>query len=228
MTGRPTLAIVVPALDAATTLPATLAALADACAAFDADLVVVDGGSHDETPEVARRAGARVIAAPRGRGVQLAAGAAAAMGDWLLFVHADTVLEHGWHEVARDFVATARARAGWFRFALDDASRAARRLERIVDWRCRTLALPYGDQGLLLPRALYDAAGGYRPLPLMEDVDLVRRLGRRRLAALDARAVTSAARYRHDGYLRRGARNLACFALWRLGVPTGVITRLYG
>jgi len=228
MTVRPTLAIVVPALDAATTLPATLAALADARSAFETDLVVVDGGSRDDTRKVAQGSGARVISAPRGRGVQLAAGAAAAKGDWLLFVHADTVLERGWQEAARDFVATGIARAGWFRFALDDASRAARRLERIVAWRCRVFALPYGDQGLLLPRALYDAAGGYLPLPLMEDVDLVRRLGRRRLAALHARAVTSAARYRRDGWLCRGARNLACLALWRLGVPAGAIARLYG
>lgn len=228
MTVRPTLAIVVPALDAATTLSATLSSLAAASAAFDTDLVVVDGGSRDETPEVAQRSGARVTTAQRGRGIQLAAGAAAAKGDWLLFVHADTVLDHGWQEAARDFAAAGGARAGWFRFALDDTSRAARRLERIVAWRCRILALPYGDQGLLLPRALYDAAGGYRPLPLMEDVDLIRRLGRQRLAALDARAVTSAARYRRDGWLRRGTRNLACLALWRLGVPAGAIARLYG
>lgn len=228
MTVRPTLAIVVPTLDAATTLSATLSSLAAARLAFDADLVVVDGGSHDETCEVARRSGARVMTAPRGRGIQLAAGAAVAKGDWLLFVHADTVLDRGWQEAARDFAAAGSARAGWFRFALDDTSRAARRLERIVAWRCRILALPYGDQGLLLPRALYDAAGGYRPLPLMEDVDLIRRLGRQRLAALDARAVTSAARYRRDGWLRRGTRNLACLALWRLGVPAGAIARLYG
>jgi len=228
MTVRPTLAIVVPTLDAATTLSATLSSLAAARLAFDADLVVVDGGSHDETCEVARRSGARVMTAPRGRGIQLAAGAAVAKGDWLLFVHADTVLDRGWQEAARDFAAAGSARAGWFRFALDDTSRAARRLERIVAWRCRILALPYGDQGLLLPRALYDAAGGYRPLPLMEDVDLIRRLGRQRLAALDTRAVTSAARYRRDGWLRRGTRNLACLALWRLGVPAGAIARLYG
>ena len=76
----------------------------------------------------------------------------------------------------------AESRAGYFDFALDDPTPAARRLERIVAWRCRVLALPYGDQGLLIARSLYDAVGGFAPLPLMEDVDLVRRLGRRRLA----------------------------------------------
>ena len=85
--------------------------------------------------------------------------------------------------------------------------RAARRLERLVAWRCRVLALPYGDQGLLISRALYEAVGGFRPLPLMEDVDLVRRLGRSRLPPLPVPAVTSAERWRREGWRRRSARN---------------------
>ncbi|MCZ6590383.1 MAG: glycosyl transferase family 2, partial [Alphaproteobacteria bacterium] len=88
--------------------------------------------------------------------------------------------------------------------------------------------LPYGDQGLLLARELYDTLGGYRPLVLMEDVDLVRRLGRRRLVALPASARTSAERYRRSGYLVRSARNLLCLLLYRLGVPLPIVRRLYG
>jgi hypothetical protein len=120
-----------------------------------------------------------------------------------------------------------RTRARYFRFVLDDDTPAARRLERAVAWRCRVLALPYGDQGLLLHRNLLAGVGGMKPLPLMEDVDLVRRLGRARLAALDTAAVTSAERWRREGYLRRSARNLACLSLWFLGVPPHVIQRLY-
>jgi len=89
------------------------------------------------------------------------------------------------------------------------------------------LALPYGDQGLLLSRATYDRLGGYRPLPLMEDVDLVRRLGHRRIAALPVAAVTSAERWRRQGWRRRSVRNLACLSLWFLGVPPRIIARLY-
>jgi hypothetical protein len=131
----------------------------------------------------------------------------------------------------RDFLAgegPAGGRAGYFRFALDDPSPVARRLERMVAWRCRALALPYGDQGLLIPRALYRAVGGFRPIPIMEDVDLVRRLGRRRLVALPAEALTSAERWRRDGWTWRSARNLVCLALWFLGVPPRLIRRLYG
>jgi hypothetical protein len=90
------------------------------------------------------------------------------------------------------------------------------------------LALPYGDQGLLIHRDLYDQLGGYRPLPLMEDVDLVRRIGRRRLTVLPVRAETSARRWRQDGWLARSARNLVCLALFFVGVPAARIARLYG
>jgi len=89
------------------------------------------------------------------------------------------------------------------------------------------LALPYGDQGLLIARNVLEAAGGVRPLPLMEDVDLARRLGRRRLTPLPADAVTSATRWERDGWRRRSARNLMCLALWRAGVPPSWIARVY-
>jgi rSAM/selenodomain-associated transferase 2 len=194
------------------------------------ELIVADGGSSDSTAARARSVGARVIVAPRGRGSQLAAGAAAATGDWLLFLHADCRLEPGWEAAVGAFLAAPRAqsRGGYFDFALDDEAPAARRLERIVAWRCRLLALPYGDQGLLIARTLYDTVGGFSPLPLMEDVDLVRRLGRRRLARIGARCLASARRYRRDGYLRRALRNLLCLSLYFAGVPAARIVRLYG
>jgi rSAM/selenodomain-associated transferase 2 len=216
------LSVVIPSLDAAAGLGGTLAALGGAAA----ETVVVDGGSRDGTAAVAEHGGARVVLAPRGRGTQLAAGIAAARGPWLLLLHADTRLAPGWAEVVRAAMRDP-GRAHHFRFALDDGAPAARRLERAVAWRCRVLALPYGDQGLLIHRDLLDAVGGMRPLPLMEDVDLVRRLGRARLAALPADAVTSAARWRRDGYLRRSARNILCLTLWFAGVPPRIILRLY-
>ena len=98
----------------------------------------------------------------------------------------------------------------------------------LVAVRCRLFRLPYGDQGLLISRALYQRLGGFKPVPLMEDVDLVRRVGWRRLTALPSAAVTSAVRYRRDGYLLRPLRNLCCLTLYFLGVPPRAIVKLYG
>jgi rSAM/selenodomain-associated transferase 2 len=222
------LSVVIPTLNEAATLGITLAALAGAPVLRE--VVIADGGSSDATVAVARAAGALVVAAPRGRGLQLAAGAAAASGRWLLFLHADCRPENGWAAAVAAFAARSQTAccAGYFDFALDDPTAPARRLERLVARRCRLLALPYGDQGLLIARSLYDAIGGFAPLPLMEDVDLARRLGRRRLARIGLCAVSSARRYRRDGYRRRMLRNLACMTLYFAGVPAAHIRRLYG
>jgi hypothetical protein len=119
-------------------------------------------------------------------------------------------------------------RAGYFDLRLADPSPAARRIERLVASRCRALALPYGDQGLLISRELYRQCGGYRPLPLMEDVDLVRRLGRGRLAPIGFPIDASARRYKRDGYIARPLRNLLCLSLYFAGLPPRHIARLYG
>jgi len=211
---------VIPTLNAAATLPRTLAALG----AID-EIIVADGGSDDGTPEIA---GITAVTAPRGRGNQLAAGVAAAKFEWLLLLHADTYLTDGWRDEAESHIRDNPDKAAYFRFALDTADPRARRLERLVAWRCRVLALPYGDQGLLIHRDMLRRAGGLRPLPLMEDVDLVKRLGRNRLVGLNARAVTSAAKWARDGWYRRSCRNLLCLSLWYLGVPPARIARIYG
>jgi len=216
-------AVVIPVLNAALTLEGTVAAVGPV-----RGLVVVDGGSRDDTPALAQRLGARVLTAPSGRGPQIAAGVAAAGPGWVLILHADTTLAAGWRDAARTHMAEGPARAACFRFALDGDEPAARRLERMVAWRCRVLALPYGDQGLLIHTDLLRAVGGVRPLPLMEDVDLVRRLGRRRMAFLEPAAITSAGKWRRDGWWRRSARNLFCLGLWFLGVPPRLIAKVYG
>ncbi len=224
------ISVVIPTFDVERTLTRTLAGLLEAAmAGLVRDVVVADGGSSDRTLEIADEAGCEVVRAPRGRGTQLRAGADRARGPWLLFLHADTVLEPGWEGEAMAFMREAGDEgAAAFRFGLDDRRAAARRVEFFVGLRNRLLALPYGDQGLLISKALYDRLGGYADLPLMEDVDLVRRIGRARLSVLKARAVTSAARYRRDGYLLRPMRNLSILSLYALGVSPRTLARLYG
>src|SRR5581483_3907031 len=221
------ISVVIPTLNAEATLARTLASLVPAAVdGLVRQVVVTDGGSSDRTLEIADNAGADIVRHGRGRGPQLAAGAQSARFPWLLFLHADTSLEPGWEREASLFMARIDAgerpaAAAAFRFALDDTGLGPRLLERLV-------ALRSGAQGLLIPRRLYAEVGGYRPLAIMEDVDLVRRLGRRRTAILRCRAVTSAERFRRDGYLFRSARNLLCLALYTLRVPPHVISRIYG
>jgi rSAM/selenodomain-associated transferase 2 len=223
MTQKIVLSVVIPTLNAAGTLAAAIAALGPVT-----EVVVADGGSTDGTLAVAAASGAIVIAAPRGRGNQMAAGIAAAANPWLLLLHADTRLQPGWREAASAHMEVRPGKAAYFRFALDSDDPLARRLERMVAWRCRVMGLPYGDQGLLIHRDLLAAVGGIGPLPLMEDVDLVARLRRRWLVGLDAVALTSADKWHRDGWYRRSARNLCCLALWAAGVPPRWIVRLYG
>ena len=226
------LSVVIPTVGPEPTLAACLEGLRPA-RAWGEEIEIVLAAAEDESAATARAAqamGARIVASVRGRGLQLGAGARAARGAWLLFVHADTLLAPGWAEEAAAFMADPAnvERAGAFRFALDDPAPAARRLEAMVAWRCRALGLPYGDQGLLISRAFYDRLGGFAHLPLMEDVAFARRIGRARLHFFDTAALTSAARYRRAGYAWRSARNLGCLALYFLGVPPRLIVRLYG
>ncbi len=223
---HPALSIILPTLNEAGRLAPVFHALGDP---EGAEIIIADGGSTDATCDMATAHGARVIVNPPGRGGQLAAGAGVATAPWLLFLHADTRLAVGWRTAVENFTADLKNhhRAAVFQFRLDDEAPAARRLEKIVDWRTRTFGLPYGDQGLLISRAFYDDLGGFRALPLMEDIDMVRRIGGARLTVLDSPALTSAERYRRGGYILRPLRNLLCLALYFGGVSPRHLVRLY-
>jgi rSAM/selenodomain-associated transferase 2 len=216
---------IIPTLNVAASLPRTLAALRGRVA----EIIIADGGSSDGTAALAQAADARVIRAPRGRGPQLRAAAEAATQPWLLAIHADTRPGPGWQEAVAGFIAQSEnaAKAAHFRFALDDPAPEARRLEAMVTWRCRWLGLPYGDQGLLIAQDFYQALGGYEPVPIMEDVALIRRIGRKRLRALPVDFITSAEKWQRDGWYARSARNLFCLSLWFAGVSPDRIARVY-
>lgn len=218
--------IVIPTLNAGASLgPALAARPTHSDLAFST--TICDGGSHDDTVAIAQRAGADIVTAPAGRGGQLATGAAAGRAPWILFLHADTRLQGGAGNAIARFVRSIDGKAGYFRLRFDADEAGARRVERLAAWRCRTFGLPYGDQGLLISRLHYERLGGFRPLPLMEDVDFVRRIGRDNLVLLDSDALTSAARYRRDGWLLRPLRNLTCLTLYFAGIPPQTLRRLY-
>lgn len=220
----PAVTIVIPALFDADAASALLASLP---ASPDLEVLVVDGAAERRLESIVARHGASVLlrAAP-GRARQMNAGAAAATGEWLLFLHADSTLPPGWqaaitgldHEVI----------GGWFRFALDDSAWQARMIERLTAWRVTHLRLPYGDQGLFVRRRVFSELGGFRELPLMEDVEFVRRLARAgRVVELPLPLVTSARRWRRDGWFRRSTKNLVLLGLYFLGMEPERLARWY-
>ena len=207
---RAPLSIIIPTLNVETELPGSLAALVEGLqAGCVRELVVSDGGSTDLTRDLAEAAGANVITGAAGRGGQLMRGADAAGGDWLLFIHADTQLSAGWAELLSGHMAT-RDKAAYFRLQFRASGFAPRMVAGWANLRSRLFGLPYGDQGLLISRKMYDQVGGYTDISLMEDVAIVQAL-RGQLQVLPVVALTGADKYQNAGWLRQGARNI-----WRL------------
>lgn len=193
------------------------------------ELVVASAGPLDGAHVALRAARPDVqwVEAPPGRGVQLNAGAAVAQGTWLWFVHADSQVPGAWRDAFIRLDAGG-AVGGSFAFRLDSSAWQARWLERAVALRVRLFSLPYGDQGIFVRRSVFIALQGFQPVPLMEDVEFMRRLKRQgRLEHLSEELVTSARRWEQRGWLRQSAANLMTLALYGLGMSPERLARRY-
>ncbi len=221
------LSVVIPTLNAAEALPATAEALLEgASSGLVRELVISDGGSTDETRAVADELGALWIEGPPGRGGQLRRGVEATTGDWLLLLHADTHPAPDWAKAAYDHMTARPEDAAWFRLRFRADGLAPRIVAGGANLRSRYLGLPYGDQGLLISRALLDGVGGVPDLPLMEDVALARAL-KGRLRPLGVHVTTSAQRYETDGWVKRVMTNLGTLTRYRLGQDPAVLKARY-
>ena len=221
-------AVVVPSFNEATRLPLLLADLAAGPADLIAELVVVDGGSRDGTPQLARQGGARVLHTQASRGWQLQCGVACTTAPWLLLLHADARLQPGWSEALQR--AMAAPEAAWaFDLAVEGPAPALRLLELAVRLRSQLRQLPYGDQGLLLPRTLLARAGGIPGLPLMEDLVLIQRLQRvAPIHRLGCPLRVNGRRWRRHGVLGTAWCNARLRQAWRRGMsPQQLAERYY-
>lgn len=220
------LTVIIPTLNVAETIGPCLRALAEGISdGLLAEVIFADGGSDDETRDIADDIGARFIVADRGRGTQMIAGAAEAKGEWLLFLHADSVLHEGWQTAIQKHL-TQREMAGYFRLRFDDSSFTASMVARWANFRARWFRLPYGDQGLLIRRAFYTKINGYPDIPLMEDVAIAKAL-KGHLQMLDATIVTSAEKYRQHGWWRRSWRNFILVLRYKLGADPAKLAEQY-
>lgn len=223
------LSIIIPAYNAEGVLPLCLASLMPGLeTGLIREVILVDGGSEDQTRRLAEGAGANVITAPeKGRAAQLLQGAQEARGDWLLFLHVDTALSRDWAERAKSHIVERKDKAAAFTLAYRSDHPMAKIVARRANWRARTLGLPYGDQGLLISRKLYDEVGGYPNAPFMEDLKIVRAIGKTRLTILSAEARTDASKYDRDGWRKRSWRNAILVTRYFLGASPEKLAKSY-
>lgn len=210
------LSIIVPTLNAENQLPGLLIDLMEGVeTGLIRDLVIVDGGSSDRTVHIAHETGANLVETKAGRGHQLRMGAGEAKAVWLLFLHADSRLSNNWTAAVSRHLVEHPDVAGYFALKFDDGTPMARLTAAWANVRSVLFGLPYGDQGLLVSRDLYENVGGFDELPLMEDVAMARKLKRK--SSIGATIVTSGGRYRRNGWLRQGSRNLWTLFKYLLG-----------
>ena len=222
----PCISVIVPTLNEKACLAATLDALV---LASGDELIVVDAGSTDGTPDIARRYSCRFYRGPRGRAQQMNFGARHACGDILLFLHADTRLPPDGLDAVRNALQQPGTVGGAFRLVITPATPALRLVAWGTNLRSRFGGLPYGDQALFVPRRVFEELGGYDDVPFMEDIRLVQALRRRgRLTLLPQSAATSGRRWQRDGVLLTTARNIVLMTLYFCGVQPATLKRWYG
>jgi len=219
-----TLSVIVPTLNEE---PHLLKLLERLKQASPHELIIADGGSTDRTVAVAELAGARVISAPQGRASQMNLAAAMATGEFLLFLHADTLPPPDYPQVISRVLQSPGTSAGAFRFALAGDLAGAPLIESLVHLRCRLQGTPYGDQGLFIRRRIFRHLGGFPDWPVLEDLHMVRRLKRLGpVRTAQQEAMTSPRRWENGGTVRTFLRHQLMLVAYHLGVPPRMIARL--
>jgi rSAM/selenodomain-associated transferase 2/rSAM/selenodomain-associated transferase 1 len=219
------ISIIIPALNEAATIARTISHLAGG---GQLEVIVVDGGSTDETAELAASGGAKVIHSKPGKAVQMNAGAAAAAGDMLVFLHADTLLPGGFRNQIVAALNQKGVAAGAFRLRIDSNAAGLRIIEHAANCRSRLLRMPYGDQALFMKKSLLEEIGGFPDLSIMEDFLLVSRLKRKgKIIILPAAVVTSPRRWLHLGILKTWLINQLIVIAYYLGATPEQLTRYY-
>ena len=223
------LSIIIPAYNSEDVLSVCLSSLMPGLeAGLLREVILVDGGSEDQTRRLAEGAGAHVIqASTKGRAAQMRVGVEQARGDWFLFLHADTALSRDWAERVKTHMSERRDKAAAFTLAYRSDHPMAKVVARRANWRARSLGLPYGDQGLLMSRKLYQEIGGYPDTSFMEDVQIIRAIGKSRLSILSAEARTDASKYERDGWRKRSWRNAFLITRYLLGANPEKLAKSY-
>jgi rSAM/selenodomain-associated transferase 2 len=229
-----TISIIIPVLNEASTINKTLASLKKAS---NIEIIVVDGGSEDETVAIAQSCGIKVLSSPPGRATQMNRGAAAATGDILLFLHGDTRLPNNFDTMVRQALSgfpgthlgtSQNTIAGAFELNIDSDMPSLRLIEKMVNLRSRYLQMPYGDQAIFLKASVFHEIGGFPDLPIMEDFEFVRRLQPLgKIQIVPAPVLTSGRRWQKLGILKTTLINQLIIIGYFLGIPPDQLARWY-
>ena len=226
---KPSLSVIIPVLHEAGNINSLLDHVALQAGPSALEVIVADGADEKDTLAAIRRDSVIPVSSSPGRGKQMNAGAAAAQGDILLFLHADTRLpEGGLADVERIMAGNAYV-GGAFDLGIDSKHWFLKMTQHVGTLRSRLTRVPYGDQAIFIRRSFFESIGGYRELPLMEDVDLMRRIKRAggRICFIPKRVSTSARRWEKDGAIRGTLRNWVLISLYLLGVPPERLVKFY-
>lgn len=228
MKSGPKISVIIPALNEEDNIAKSIMSILEGNDKRSVEVIVSDGGSADRTRSIGELMGAQILITARGRGFQMDSAAEGARGDILLFLHADTVLERGWYEAIRRCMEDKGAVGGAFTFSVDSKKKRFRLLERLVDIRAKRFGLIYGDQAVFARKGAFFRAGGFKKLPLMEDVDCVNRLRRLgRFVLLEEKVITSGRRWGKEGVLTAAVKNWLFLLLYCLGVSPQTLCRWY-
>ncbi|MEQ8752237.1 MAG: TIGR04283 family arsenosugar biosynthesis glycosyltransferase [Coleofasciculus sp. G1-WW12-02] len=220
-----TISVIIPVLNEASTIGSVLERL---MGTNNVDVIVVDGGSRDETVTVARSRNVQVISTPPGRACQMNAGAARATGDILLFLHADTRLPANFDCLVRQALQEPQTIAGAFELRIDSQQLGLRLIERLVNWRSRFFSMPYGDQAIFLKATIFHSIGGFPNLPIMEDFEFIRRLKHQgRISIVPASILTSGRRWERLGIIKTTLINQLIILGYFFGVSPDKLARWY-
>jgi rSAM/selenodomain-associated transferase 2 len=220
----PSISVIIPALNEAEGIAETLRKVE----APGIEVIVVDGGSEDDTIEIARRCGALVFKTKKGRGLQMNVGAQSAKGDIFLFLHADTLLPSGWADLIYETLTIPGVIAGAFKFGMGAGPWSYRVVESLANFRSVFMELPYGDQGLFMKKETFQRVGGFKEWPIMEDFELITRLRRLgKVVTVNRQAITSSRRWSSRGALKTTLINQLVILGYYMGVPLSRLERIY-
>ena len=220
------LSIVIPTLNSANLISPTLLSLSEGIEAnLIKELIISDGNSIDDIKKLSNEIGAVFIKGQKGRGIQLHRGAMKATGEWILFIHSDTVLPPRWATTFLKHIKD-QENAGYCKLSFNDPSLMAKVMSFGANLRSSIFKLPYGDQGLLISKKLYNEIGGYPDLPLMEDVAIVKLL-KQKIQLVPVTIKTSAFKYKRDGWLKRSINNITLLIRFKFGADPRELAKLY-